>query len=148
MCLQQGLTLLFYIALHCKNTKPSCLDLPKEFVPVGEAFSYPYDMLTGDVAKIVKDIDGMMKFAKEAKECKDPADKWEEQIGDFAVRMEANKGMLDDLINRLGAMSCAMCTQFCDSPSPKAFHVRIPRCGKALCMCPRFVNPCLRLLGM
>jgi hypothetical protein len=97
---RKGLTLLFYIALHCMKTKPSCLDLPKEYEPVGEAFSYPFDMLTGDVAKIVKDIDGMMKYAKEAKECKDPADKWEEQIGDFANKMEANKQVLADLINR------------------------------------------------
>ena len=98
---RKGLTLLFYIALHCMKTKPSCLDLPKEYEPVGEAFSYPFDMLTGDVAKIVKDIDGMLKYAEEAKQCKDPADKWEDQISGFAKKMEMNKAMLDGLITRL-----------------------------------------------
>jgi hypothetical protein len=117
---RKGLTLLFYIALHCMKTKPSCLDLPKEYEPVGEAFSYPFDMLTGDVAKIVKDIDGMLKYAEEAKQCKDPADKWEDQISGFAKKMEMNKAMLDGLITRLGEMSKRLCVQFADPPSEKA----------------------------
>jgi len=115
-----GLTLLFYIALHCMKTKPSALDFPKEFEPVGEAFAYPYDMLTGDVAKIIKDVKGMEKFAKEAAECKDPADKWEEQVGDFSKRMSAKVVVLEKLIARLGKMSEAMCVQFAEKPSEKA----------------------------
>ena len=115
-----GLTLLFYIALHCMKTKPSALDFPKEFEPVGEAFAYPYDMLTGDVAKIIKDVKGMEKFAKEAAECKDPADKWEEQVGDFSKRMSAKVVVLEKLITRLGKMSEAMCVQFAEKPSDKA----------------------------
>merc|ERR1711988_589903 len=91
-----------------------------EYEPVGEAFSYPFDVLTGDVAKIVKDIDGMLKYAEEAKQCKDPADKWEDQISGFAKKMEANKAMLDGLINRLGEMSKRLCIQFADAPSDKA----------------------------
>jgi hypothetical protein len=117
---RKGLTLLFYIALHCMKTKPSALDFPKEFEPVGEAFAYPYDMLTGDVAKIIKDVKGMEKFAKEAAECKDPADKWEEQVGDFSKRMSAKVVVLEKLIARLGKMSEAMCVQFAEKPSEKA----------------------------
>ena len=47
------------------------------------------------MAKIIKDVKGMEKFAKEAAECKDPADKWEEQVGDFSKRMSAKVVVLE-----------------------------------------------------
>eukprot|EP01045_Picozoa_sp_COSAG04_P017564 COSAG04_NODE_1562_length_6335_cov_34.922226_4_plen_815_part_00 len=115
-----GLTLLFYVVLHCMQTKPSALDFPKEFEPVGKAFAYPLDALTGDVAKIIKDVKGLEKFAKEAKECKDPADKWAERVDDFSKRMSASVAVLGKFIARLGEMSKTMCVQLAETPDERA----------------------------
>ena len=119
---RKGVTLLTYVAIHCRKVKPEAITLERDMRPVSEAFRYPYDMLVGDIDKIVKEIESMKKFVKEGEKCKEenPDDRWAEQCVIFIGKMNDKVLALKKKVEVLQTRTESLCVLFCEKIDPKA----------------------------
>jgi hypothetical protein len=104
---QKGLSLLFYVVMHCAKAKPSCLTELPECLPLLEkAVAYPIEELEFDVAVIQKDMMQVRSvFAAEAAACKNPADGWSAVINRLKDQGDLGVARLQDLTLELQEMT-------------------------------------------